>query len=35
MDNTFLGRDRFLKPEIKLLHANFDEFAKIAGKYLA
>jgi histidine ammonia-lyase len=35
MDNRFLSKDRFYKPEIEVLHANFDAFAKIAEKYLS
>ena len=33
IDNKFLGKDRFFKPELELLHANFDAFADIADKY--
>jgi histidine ammonia-lyase len=35
IDNKFLSKDRFYKPEIKVLHANFDAFAEIADKYLS
>jgi histidine ammonia-lyase len=33
IDNKFLSKDRFYQPEIKLLHAGFDQFAGIAEKY--
>lgn len=31
---NFLKTDRYLSPEIKSIHANFDKFAAIAEKYL-
>lgn len=35
IDNKFLSKDRYYKPEIKVIHANFDKFALIADKYLS
>jgi histidine ammonia-lyase len=35
IDNKFLSKDRFYKPELKLLQANFDVFTKIADKYMS
>ena len=31
---NFLKTDRYLSPEIKAIHANFDKFASIADRYL-
>lgn len=33
-ENEFLGRDRFLSPEIEKIRSSFDTFAAIADKYL-
>lgn len=33
-DNGFLKTDRYLSPEIKAIHANFNKFAEIASKYI-
>jgi len=33
LENKFLSKDRFFKPELILLQSKFDSFAAIADKY--